>query len=196
VGTKCSRDQAVTKACLLRQKTPPALAAEATGKHPRTVWRGLLFLLAVVLLPAGCSLRRTSAPPVSPYCRPGNPLAGVYHPDRLDVRKRCALVTGTVEEVRMEDYDGDVHIWLRTADQDDDDRLVVEIIPQDRALVGVPDEGARITAVGPLVDDLQHGWREIHPAWLVTPSRILPARPLELQRVRALLHDGKMAAFD
>jgi len=157
------------------------------------VWRGLLLLLAVVLLPAGCSLRRTSAPPVSPYCRGGDPLAGVYHPDRLHLRKRCALVAGRVDSVRMEGYDGDVHIWLDTADGE---RLVVEIIPQDRALVGVPDEGAQVTAVGPLVDDLQHGWREIHPAWLVTPSRILPARPLELARVRALLQDGKRAAYD
>jgi hypothetical protein len=152
------------------------------------VRRGLLLLLAVVLLPAGCSLRRTAAPPVSPYCRGGDPLAGVYHPDRLEIRKRCALVTGTVESVRREDYDGDVHVWLRTPD-DPEGRLVVEIIPQDRALVGVPDEGARITAVGPLVDDLQHGWREIHPAWLVTPSRILPALPTELDRARTLLRD-------
>ena len=155
--------------------------------------RGLLLLLAVVLVPAGCTLRRTSAPPVSPYCRGGEPLAGVYHPDRLHVRDRCAVVTGRVESVRMEDYDGDVHIWLDTADGE---RLVVEIIPQDRALVGVPEEGAQVTAVGPLVDDLQHGWREIHPAWLVTPSRILPAQPLELARVRALLQDGKRGAYD
>jgi hypothetical protein len=39
------------------------------------------------------------------------------------------------------------------------------------------------------VDDLQHGWREIHPAWLVTPSRILPALPTELDRARTLLRD-------
>ena len=83
----------------------------------------------------------------------------------------------------MEDYDGDVHAWMRTADG----RLVVEIVPQDRALVGIPHEGAEVTVVGPLVDDLQHGWREIHPAWLVTPSRILPALPTELARARELL---------
>jgi len=147
--------------------------------------RAVLLVLAVVLVPAGCSLRRTAAPPVSPYCRSGDALDGVYHPDRLHVRKRCALLTGSVESVRMEDYDGDVHIWLRTPD----DRLVVEIIPQDRALVGVPAEGAEVTVVGPLVDDLQHGWREIHPAWLVSPSRILPANPTEMARVRALLRD-------
>src|SRR4051794_17484173 len=147
--------------------------------------RAVLLLLAVVLVPAGCSLRRTASPPVSPYCRGGDPLDGVYHPDRLHVRRHCAVVTGTVESVRMEAYDGDVHIWLRTPDG----RLVVEIIPQDRALVGVPETAAEVTVVGPLVDDLQHGWREVHPAWLVTPSRILPANATEVARVHALLRD-------
>jgi hypothetical protein len=147
------------------------------------MWRPVVLVLLLLLVPAGCSLRRQATPPVSPYCRGGDPLAGVYHPDRLHVRNRCAVATGTVESVRMEDYDGDVHIWLRTSDG----RLVAEIIPQDRALVGVPDEGAQVTVVGPLVDDLQHDWREIHPVWLVTPSRILPATPYELARVRALL---------
>jgi len=142
----------------------------------------VLVLAACVLLPA-CTIRRRAAPPVSPYCRSGNPLAGVYHPDRLHVRDKCRLLEGVVEEIRRQDYDGDVHIWLRT----DRERLVVEIIPQDRALVGIPDDGTRVSVVGPYVDDLQHGWREIHPAWLVTPSRILPANQQELARVRALL---------
>jgi hypothetical protein len=149
------------------------------------MWRPLVLVLAVVLVPAGCSLRRTAAPPVSPYCRSGDPLDGVYHPDRLRLRKGCVLLIGSVESVRMEDYDGDVHIWLHTRDG----RLVVEIIPQDRALVGIPVEGAEVTVVGPLVDDLQHGWREIHPAWLVSPSRILPANQAEIARVRTLLRD-------
>jgi hypothetical protein len=147
------------------------------------MWRAAVLVLVVLVVPAGCSVRRQAAPPVSPYCRGGDPLAGVYHPDRLHVRKRCTLVSGTVESIRMEDYDGDVHIWLRTADG----RLVAEIIPQDRALVGIPEEGTQVTVVGPLVDDLQHDWREIHPTWLVAPSRILPASPYELARVRALL---------
>ena len=150
------------------------------------MWRAIVLTLAVLLVPAGCSLRRQASAPVSPYCRDGDPLAGVYHPDRLHVRKRCALVSGIVESVKMEDYDGDVHIWLRTAD----DRLVAEIIPQDRALVGIPEQGAQVTVVGPLVDDLQHDWREVHPAWFVTPSRILPASPYELSRVQALLGSG------
>jgi hypothetical protein len=143
----------------------------------------LVLVLALALVPAGCSLRRRAATPVSPYCRRGDPLAGVYHPARLHVRSRCRSASGIVEAVRFEDFDGDVHVNLAT----DRGPLVVEVIPQDRALVGVPDVGARVTVVGPYVDDLEHGWREIHPAWLVTPSRILPAQPVELRRAWALL---------
>jgi hypothetical protein len=145
----------------------------------------LVLLLYLGLLPVGCSVRRRAALPVSPYCRQGPTLAGVYHPDRLHVRSRCRLVQGVVERVIHEDYDGDVHVWLQTADE----RLAVEILPQDRALVGIPDEGASVTVVGPYVEDVEHGWREIHPAWLVSPSRIVPANARELARVRALLND-------
>jgi len=45
-------------------------------------------------------------------CKPGPPLAGVYLPSRLHVRKDCVTVSGTVDCVRHED-DGDIHIRLR-----------------------------------------------------------------------------------
>ena len=148
----------------------------------------------------GCSLRRAAEPLPSPYCRPGNPLAGVYHPQRLEVKRRCRLVTGTVERVKFEAYDGDVHFDLRLDEADrgllsnGNDRiggtLVVEIIPQDRSLVAVPDVGARISVVGPWVEDTTHGWREIHPAWWVSVGRIIPPTPSELRRVRELLLRG------
>jgi hypothetical protein len=64
---------------------------------------------------------------------------------------------------------------------------VVEIIPQDRSIVAVPEVGAHIEVVGPWVEDTTHGWREIHPAWFVSAGRIVPASPEELRRVRALL---------
>ena len=112
----------------------------------------------------------------------------MYHPDRLHVRKRCALVAGRVDSVRMEDYDGDVHIWLDTADGE---RLVVEIIPQDRAVVPVPDEGSTVTVVGPLVDDLEHGWPEIHPAWWISSGRVRLATAGELDRAETLLRDER-----
>jgi len=122
--------------------------------------------------------------------------AGVYHPQRLRVRSRCRLVTGTVTQVRFEDFDGDVHIDLRPDDprvvnKGNDQiggNLVVEIIPQDRALVGVPQPGARVTVVGPWVEDSKHGWLEIHPTWLVSPAAILPATAYALSRARLLLH--------
>ena len=145
----------------------------------------------------GCSLRRAAEPLPSPYCRGGNPLAGVYHPQRLEVKSRCRLASGTVERVKFEPYDGDIHVDLRLDEGDrglllgGNDRiggnLVVEIIPQDRSVVAVPNIGARIVVVGPWVEDTTHGWSEIHPAWWVSAGRIVPATPTELGRVRALL---------
>jgi hypothetical protein len=139
----------------------------------------------VALVAALLLVRARPSPPPSPYCRGGPPLAGVYHVDRLHVRKRCAVASGVVTRVAFEQFDGDVHIDLQTAAG----KLVVEIIPQDRSLVAIPDTGARVTVVGPLVDDLQHGWREIHPAWWVSSGRIVPASTTELARVESLLAD-------
>src|SRR3954467_4783228 len=61
---------------------------------------------------AACSLQRHVAPP-SPYCRAGNPLAGVYHPQRLNVKSPCAGAVGVVRQVKFEAYDGDLHLDLR-----------------------------------------------------------------------------------
>jgi len=130
-------------------------------------------------------VRPNTEPPPSPHCRGGPPLAGVYHPQRLDVKKRCAVATGVVTKVKFEAFDGDVHIGLRT----DDGELVVEVIPQDRAVVAIPDTGARVTVVGPKVWDSQHGWPEIHPAWWISAGRVVPASTQEVARVEALLRD-------
>ena len=152
--------------------------------------------LFLVLCAAACSLRRHVALP-SPYCRGGGPLAGVYHPQRLIVKSRCKIAIGTVHKVKFEEYDGDVHIDLRPDPDyghllaDGNSRvggnLVVEIIPQDRSRVAVPQEGARIEVVGPWVDDTEHGWNEIHPAWWVSAGAIEPASTTELRRVQLLL---------
>jgi hypothetical protein len=163
------------------------------------MWR----LLPLGLLPvaAGCSLyASTPAPPPSPYCRSGDPLAGVYHPQRLHVRSRCEVARGVVEKVKFEDFDGDVHIDLRLEDafrhllSDGNEQvggdLVLEVIPQDRSRVAIPEEGAMVTVVGPWVDDETHDWREIHPAWWISSGRIVPATPSELERVQALLRGG------
>jgi hypothetical protein len=145
---------------------------------------------------AACTLRRQVAP-ASPYCRGGSPLAGVYHPSRLRVKSRCRVAVGTVSKVVFEAYDGDVHVDLRLDPayesllSDGNDRvggnLVVEVIPFDRARVAVPEEGARVEVVGPWVEDDQHGWNEIHPAWWVSAGRVQPASAAELRAVQLLL---------
>jgi hypothetical protein len=147
-----------------------------------------LVLFVLVLAIALLLVRPQAGPPPSPYCRAGPPLAGVYHSDRLEVRSRCAVVAGLVTQVKFEKYDGDVHIRLT----DESGReLVVEILPQDRSTVAVPDTGAHVQVVGPRVDDLEHGWPEIHPAWWISAGRIVPATPRELARAEALLRDTR-----
>jgi len=126
-----------------------------------------------------------AGPPPSPYCRGGPPLAGVYHPQRLEVKKRCVVATGVVTKVKFEAFDGDVHVALRTAAGD----LVVEVIPQDRAAVPIPETGSRVTVVGPKVWDTAHGWPEIHPAWWISSGRVVPASTQEVARVESLLRD-------
>jgi hypothetical protein len=145
---------------------------------------------------AACTLRR-HAVPASPHCRGGSPLAGVYHPQRLIVKSRCRVVVGTVREVKFEEYDGDVHVDLRLDPGygrllgDGNARvggnLVVELIPQDRSRVAVPEVGVRIQVVGPWVEDTEHGWNEIHPAWWVSAGRIQPATAAELRAVQSLI---------
>jgi hypothetical protein len=155
--------------------------------------------LFLALCAAACSLRRHVTLP-SPYCRGGGPLAGVYHAQRLIVKSRCRAAIGTVSKLKFEEYDGDVHIDLRPDPgyekllADGNARiggnLVVEIIPQDRSRVAVPEEGARIEVVGPWVEDTAHGWNEIHPAWWVSAGAIEPASTTELRRVQLLLQVG------
>ena len=152
-----------------------------------------LFLLCCT---AACTLRRQAAP-ASPDCRGGPPLAGVYHPQRLIVKSRCGVAVGTVREVKFEEYDGDVHVDLRVDPGyerllgDGNTRvggnLVVELIPQDRSQVAVPEVGTRVQVVGPWVEDTEHGWNEIHPAWWVSAGRIQPATGAELRAVQALI---------
>ncbi len=115
-------------------------------------------------------------------CKPGRPLAGVYLPFRLHVKKRCVTVTGIVDCLRREP-DGDVHIELRLGrayrrlltsanafqrcPHHRGPHLVVEIIPQGEhfpipdnsaSLAGfvtprAPPAGARIRVTGPYVLD-------------------------------------------
>lgn len=83
-----------------------------------------------------------SAPSGSTACRHGDPLANVYHPYRLKVRKACLTVTGVVAYISAE-ADGDVHVDLALPASeagllDDANRahehgeLVTEIVPADQ----------------------------------------------------------------
>jgi len=160
--------------------------------------RAPVSALLVAAALAGCHVGlHRAGPPPSPYCRSGDPLAGVYHPSRLVVKSRCRVASGTVEVVRFEPYDGDVHIELRLdpgqgglvsrGNERLAGNLLLEIVPTDRARVPVPKVGTRVSVVGPLVDDTAHGWREIHPAWAISSGTIVPASTEELRRLRLLL---------
>jgi hypothetical protein len=167
--------------------------------------RPLLVLVVLAALVAGCSLLRAGPPP-SPHCRAGSPLAGVYHPQRLKVKSRCRVAVGTIEKVKPELYDGDIHIELRldrgqegllsSGNARVDGTLIVEIIPWDRARVLVPAEGQRVEVVGPWVDDTAHGWNEIHPTWWISAGSIQPASADELRRVDRLLRGLEPASAE
>jgi hypothetical protein len=158
--------------------------------------RRLAPFLVLAVVVGGCALRR-AAPPPSPYCRSGSPLVGVYHPQRLKVKNRCVRAVGTVEKLKFEGYDGDVHLELRLdgtnsnllarGNEQVGATLIVEIIPWDRSRVRVPEVGQRIEVVGPWVDDTTHGWNEIHPAWWISGGAIEPASAEELRRADRLL---------
>jgi hypothetical protein len=153
-------------------------------------------IIVISLVLAGCALRRAGPPP-SPHCRSGSPLIGVYHPERLKVKSRCRIAVGTIEKVKSELYDGDLHIELRldpgqggllsSGNARVGGTLIVEIIPWDRSRVLVPEIGQRVAVVGPWVDDTAHGWNEIHPAWWISAGALQPASESELRRVDRLL---------
>jgi hypothetical protein len=167
--------------------------------------RPLVVLVVLAGIVAGCKFLR-AAPPPSPHCRRGSPLAGVYHPERLKVKSTCRVAVGTIEKVKPELYDGDIHIELRldrgqegllsTGNARVGGTLIVEIIPWDRARVLVPTEGQRVEVVGPWVDDTAHGWFEIHPAWWISAGSIQPASADELRRVDRLLRGLEPASAE
>jgi hypothetical protein len=167
--------------------------------------RPLAVGLTFAVLVAGCALRRAGPPP-SPHCRSGSPLVGVYHPERLKVKSRCRVAVGTIEKVKPELYDGDIHIELRLEPGEEGllssgntrvgGNLILEIIPWDRSRVLVPEIGQRIEVVGPWVDDTAHGWKEIHPAWWISAGAIQPASADELRRADRLLRGLEPAAAE
>ena len=155
-----------------------------------------LLVLVVVLLVAGLEAsgalprlrhavggvlfgdRVNAGPPI--VCRRGNVLAGVHAPWRLAVHAPCVTVVGRVVLV-LHARDGDTHInvlpdrgyWHllnRRNYLTQGGTLVVEVIPADRAQVPIPAIRAHVRVTGAYVTDLEHGWREIHPAWQIVPA--------------------------
>jgi hypothetical protein len=119
---------------------------------------------------------QTTASVSGSHCRK-IPLAGVYNPQRLEVKDPCKTVSGTVEKIRHE-KDGDYHVNLKLDSQYTElineknktkqkGDLVVEIIPMDQSKIPAPKVGQHISVTGAYVLDKQHGWMEIHPAWIV-----------------------------
>lgn len=104
-------------------------------------------------------------------CKGGAPLAGVYIPSRLHVKKSCVTVSGTVDCLKHED-DGDIHIRLRVdaayrrlltpanafqqCPGHKGAHLVVEIIPQNGHLPFLANSASRggfVTPAPPKVAD-------------------------------------------
>src|SRR6266511_3105119 len=200
-GTCAARTPTGSHACPAVAHTPPRRDARMCvpcdkewpvrrriNRHASRVHRleALLVTVIAALVVLLLLVRPDASPPPSPYCRSGLPLAGVYHSPRLEVKKRCAVASGVVTRVKFEEFDGDVHVDLRT---EGGERLVVEVIPQDRAVVPIPDTGAQVTVVGPRTWYTQHDWHEIHPAWWISSGRIVPATAQEVARVESLLGD-------
>jgi hypothetical protein len=161
--------------------------SEISPRYRARRWWTALAAIVLVLALGGCmrlfpqahgKLHRFH----SGQCKPGAPLAGVYLPSRLHVRKRCITVSGVVDCVRQEP-DGDVHIDLHLAPAfrrfltranafqhcagHNGPLLVVEIVPQAEGLPfpdnsagragfvtpKAPKVGERIKVTGPYVLD-------------------------------------------
>jgi hypothetical protein len=124
----------------------------------------------------------------------------------LKLESRCRVAVGTIEKVKPELYDGDIHLELRldrgqegllsSGNARVGGTLILEIIPWDRGRVLVPAVGQRVEVVGPWVDDTAHGWREIHPAWWISAGSLQPASTDELRRVDRLLRGLEPAAAE
>ena len=117
---------------------------------------------------------------LSPQCRKGESLAGVYTPSRFRVLSNCQVASGVVKAVTLL-YDGDRRVdvsldsqYARLLDVGNtiyqNGLLVVQLIPQNRTAILLPTVGQHITFVGPLVYDVENQWNAIYPVWSITAS--------------------------
>ncbi len=120
---------------------------------------------------------RTVTPPPSPQCRSGIPWAGANNPLRYRVVSNCVVASGIVESISLQDsLDRRIYVHLDTQyarliddgnPSYDNTSLVLQLIPQDQAMVPVPSVGQHITFVGPLVYDTENQWNAIYPVWSI-----------------------------
>ena len=119
----------------------------------------------------------------SPFCRKGDPLAGVYNPLRFRVLSNCEIGTGIVSSMTLQ---GDGSTWIDVAvDQQCSKLIGPGNISHQNGLLVLEDSsrdqtmtlsiGERISFVGPLVDDANgddanRGFNAIVPVWSITRS--------------------------
>jgi hypothetical protein len=139
-------------------------------RRRRLLRAGAAGLVAMALVVVACrsGVRHEAA---HGPCPAGDPLAGVYHPDRLRVLAPCVRYAGTVRDYRHE-ADGDYHLYVipdggmerfldpRSRQYGD---LVVELLPGQP--LPLPHPGEHVVFVGTWNYDRDHDWNEIHPVW-------------------------------
>lgn len=76
----------------------------------------LVALACLLIVLSGCSsvvVARGSVPTAPAQCQPTNQDAYVYSPDRLEILSPCIRVTGVVDNVVTNPFDGDAVMGLR-----------------------------------------------------------------------------------
>lgn len=147
----------------------------------------LLMMIVPILIVWSNSLNRPDALHAnrdaslpSPFCRKGDPLAGIYNPLRYRVLSSCEIASGTVDSTSPR---ADGSLWIRVVVDSKYSKLIgpgnissqkglliLEVGAQDT--VTAPSLPERISFVGPLVFDVENQFNAISPVWSITPSQV------------------------
>ena len=163
------------------------LAPDVGGRYARRLGRAFVAGLAAMALVVAACRTGAGAPRESAQgpCPAGDPLAGVYHPSRLEVLGTCVRYAGTVRDMRHES-DGDWHLYVIPGPGMErflDERsrgygdLIVELLPGQQ--LPLPNPGQAVEFVGTWNYDTEHDWNEIHPVWAerIGGGRLVVAPP-------------------